>query len=129
MKCKIWIIVTVIYVLDLNMVVSTRILEKVKHSMKLEIKKKMMKFLNRELYIKAYSYYELDDPVSSDAEYDQQYKTLVKLEEDTGLRLDNSITQIVGAPKINRNNLSLNMDMTKFIEIDYQISLFGGDNG
>lgn len=44
----------------------------------------------------AYSYYTLDKPVVSDAEYDRNYDELLKLEEETGIILSNSPTQKVG---------------------------------
>ena len=44
----------------------------------------------------AYRYYTLDDPTISDAEYDRLYDELVRLESETGVRLDDSPTRRVG---------------------------------
>ncbi len=43
-----------------------------------------------------YRYYTLDDPTISDAEYDRLYDELVRLEAETGVRLDDSPTRRVG---------------------------------
>lgn len=44
----------------------------------------------------AYQYYTLDNPTISDGEWDRLYDELVKLEKETGLRLDDSPTRRVG---------------------------------
>ena len=44
----------------------------------------------------AYRYYTLDDPTISDAEYDRLYDELVRLEQETGVRLPDSPTRRVG---------------------------------
>lgn len=43
-----------------------------------------------------YHYYTLDEPLVSDGEYDKLYDKLKKLENESGIVLDNSPTQIVG---------------------------------
>lgn len=55
-----------------------------------------MKQLVEQLNKYAYSYYVLDRPTISDAEYDKLYDKLQKLEKETGVILPNSPTQRVG---------------------------------
>ena len=55
-----------------------------------------MKQLVEQLNKYAYSYYVLDKPTISDAEYDKLYDKLQKLEKETGVILPNSPTQRVG---------------------------------
>ena len=57
--------------------------------------------LRRELTLHNYRYYVLDDPLISDAEYDQLFRRLVELEtQHPELRDPHSPTQRVGAPPL-----------------------------
>lgn len=67
-----------------------------------EKKKEEMKNLVETLNDYAYRYYQLDDPVVSDAEYDQLFDRLVKLEEELGIQLDHSPTARVGGEPLDR---------------------------
>lgn len=57
---------------------------------------KRMRDLVDELNRHAYRYYVLDDPTISDREYDLLFDELLRLEEQTGLRLPDSPTRRVG---------------------------------
>ncbi len=50
----------------------------------------------------ARAYYELDAPKVSDAEYDALYDELTRLEEETGIRLDDSPTRRVGGAPLEK---------------------------
>lgn len=62
----------------------------------MEEKLKIMKELASQLNQYAYAYYTLDDPLISDAQYDQLYEKLEALEEETGVILPESPTQRIG---------------------------------
>ncbi|MBR6767634.1 MAG: NAD-dependent DNA ligase LigA, partial [Clostridia bacterium] len=55
-----------------------------------------MRYLVDRLNETAYQYYTLDAPTISDREWDTMYDELVKLENETGMRLDDSPTRRVG---------------------------------
>ncbi len=55
-----------------------------------------MKKLIEEIAVHNHNYYDLDKPTISDAEYDKLYYTLVDLEKETGIVLQNSPTLRVG---------------------------------
>lgn len=58
--------------------------------------RELMENLITELNKYNYHYYTLDEPIVSDAEYDKLYDELVRLENQTGIVLDNSPTTRVG---------------------------------
>lgn len=85
----------------------------------------MMIFTNRELIINAYKYYELDQPTMDDFTYDRMLHTLIKLEEEHGFRLEQSMTQIVGlsTEKYKSMDLTLNVETKRFITITQDIDI------
>lgn len=62
----------------------------------MEAKLKAMQALASQLNQYAYAYYTLDEPLISDAQYDQLYQELENLERETGIVLPESPTQRVG---------------------------------
>ena len=54
----------------------------------------------------SYKYYVLDDPGVSDAEYDELYDELVKLEKESGIVLDDSPTRRVGDKILTKRDLN-----------------------
>ena len=66
-----------------------------------DIKKEMKKLVD-DLNQHCHRYYVLDSPVISDQEYDRLYRRLQELEQETGLILDDSPTQRVGAPPLEK---------------------------
>ncbi len=59
-----------------------------------------MKALVEKLNMLNYHYYVLDDPIASDDEWDMLYRKLKKLEEETGVVLEDSPTKKVGGEPI-----------------------------
>jgi len=58
-------------------------------------------YLREQLHDHNYRYYVLDDPIISDAEYDQLFHELLRIEEQNSeLRTDDSPTQRVGSPPL-----------------------------
>ncbi|MFW6030377.1 MAG: NAD-dependent DNA ligase LigA, partial [Halanaerobiales bacterium] len=88
--------------------------------------KERIKELVEKINYHNYNYYTLDNPTISDAEWDKLYDELVRLEEKTGIVLDNSPTQKVGGEILKgfkKHNhevtlYSLNK-VTNFEQLDY----------
>jgi DNA ligase (NAD+) len=64
--------------------------------------KKEIEALVKDLSYHAYRYYVLDSPVISDAEYDRKYRVLREMEQQYGYVLDESPTQRIGAPPLEK---------------------------
>lgn len=63
-----------------------------------------------------YSYYTLDNPTVSDAEYDRLYDRLTELERDTGVVLPNSPTQRVGGDIVEK--FKKHKHLSKLLSLD-----------
>lgn len=63
-----------------------------------------------------YSYYTLDNPTVSDAEYDRLYDRLTELERDTGVVLPNSPTQRVGGDIVEK--FEKHKHLSKLLSLD-----------
>ena len=61
----------------------------------------IMKDLIKKLNDANYAYYNTDNPIMTDIEYDTLFKKLQEMEKETGIILSNSPTQNVGAPILN----------------------------
>jgi DNA ligase (NAD+) len=81
-----------------------------------------MKELNKQLNQYSYEYYSLGQPSVSDNTYDKLYDELIKLENEIGVILSNSVTQKVGNITLNKLQKStheyplLSLDKTKKVE-------------
>ena len=80
-----------------------------------------MKELVNKLNKAANAYYNTGSELMSNYEYDELYNTLLKMEKETGIVLENSPTQRVGAevvsvlPKVKHEFVALSLDKTKDI--------------
>lgn len=79
-------------------------------------------FVNKLNYYRE-QYYNYNNSIISDKEYDELYDKLIQLEKETGIIMSNSPTQMVGAsilenlPKIKHSHKLLSLDKTKDINI------------
>jgi DNA ligase (NAD+) len=75
-----------------------------------------MERLIEEIESHNYSYYTLDNPTVSDAEYDRIYDRLMELEQETGVVLQNSPTQRVGGAIVDK--FEKHRHLSKLLSLD-----------